>query len=51
MRKISYTAPEISVIAISTADVITASKAFLGVDGIIELTAYGFDGDFGGFAE
>lgn len=51
MKKFSYIAPEISVIAVSTADVITASNAFLGVDGVIELTAYGFDGDFGGFGE
>ncbi|MBQ8849799.1 MAG: hypothetical protein IJ011_05675 [Clostridia bacterium] len=48
MKK-NYTTPEISIASVSAADVITASAAFLGADGVIELSSYGFDGgDIGG---
>ena len=50
MKKL-YQNPEISMSAIASADIITASPAFLGDDGVIELAMYGFGGDFGGFNE
>ena len=51
MKKLTYTAPEISTLIVSAADVITASKGFVDAEGVIELAAYGFGGDFGGFNE
>ena len=50
MKKLQYMQPSCMMVALSTADLITASVAFLEEDGIIELTAYGF-GDNGGFGQ
>ena len=42
MKKKLYEFPRCHVVALSALDVITASNAFLDVDGVIELKSYGF---------
>lgn len=49
MKKKIYELPCCHVVVLSSSDVITASNAFLGIDGIIELTSYGFGED--GFSD
>lgn len=50
MKKLQYVCPSCMMVALSTADLIAASVAFLDEDGVIELTAYGF-GENGGYGE
>lgn len=42
MKKKLYEFPCCHVVALSALDVITASNAFLDIDGVIELRSYGF---------